>query len=350
MDGVVSVRTVEDGADLRARLERGPRRVVVIGAGFLGSEVASVCRDLDIAVSVVDLAQTPLQGALGATVGSAFAFLQRERGVDLRLGRSVRSMDDEGTGGVRRVVLDDGSRLECDVVVVAIGSVANTEWLGDSGLAADGRGLVCDPTLRALDTEGEPQDDVWVAGDVARWPHPAYGDRLLTVEHWGTADEQGAHAARNLVAAPGDWWPFAELPRFWSNQFGVNVKSAGVPSAADRIVVTQGSVDNRRCVLLYGSGDRTVAAASIDSPRELEFHANLVATGASFPPKLGVPDWVDGNVPEPVPARFPARAGASHQAPARVTEPLPSDPIAALGLGPQDPVPPNPRENGGEDR
>lgn len=166
--------TAEDGRLLRDLLAARPRRVLVIGAGFAGSEVASVCRELDVAVTVAEAGPAPLVGALGGVIGAIAAGIQREHGVDLRCGVTVTALDSDGAGHVRRAHLSDGTALDVDVVVTALGGVRNVEWLEGSGIAAGQWGIACDAVCRAFDVNGLVTDDVFVAGDVARIPHPLY--------------------------------------------------------------------------------------------------------------------------------------------------------------------------------
>ncbi len=342
---VVTVRTREDGAALRARLSTGPARVLVVGAGFVGSEVASACRELGVDVTVVDRADAPLQTALGQRVGRAAAGLQLEHGVDLRMRTSVRAMVLDGAREVRRVDLDDGSSVDVDAVVVAIGSVPNVGWLAGSGLAVDPRaGVACDGTLRAGTTDGPVDASVYAAGDVAQVPHPVYDGHLLAVEHWGTAVDHGTISARNVLGVDGGRTTVTALPRFWSNQFGVSIKSVGVPSAADQLVVAQGSVENQRGVVVYGRAGRTVAAVALNAPRELEPYAAMITAGAAFPPVLNVPDWPEGAAPRPVPVHLATGSGTSHEADAEVVGPAPGavrhreDPANPFGLPALHPV------------
>ncbi|HEX6016107.1 MAG TPA: NAD(P)/FAD-dependent oxidoreductase, partial [Geminicoccaceae bacterium] len=178
-DGVFSIRTRDDAARLRERLVAGPRRVLIIGAGFIGSEVASVCRELDLAVTVVERGKAPLDGALGGVIGRIVAEMQREHGVDLRTGVSVTSLGGDGNGRLRSASLSDGSTLEVDVVVAALGSIRNVEWLEGSGLAAGPFGVGCDAGGRAFDINGVATDSIYVAGDVARAPHVLYEYQFL---------------------------------------------------------------------------------------------------------------------------------------------------------------------------
>lgn len=304
LDGVLTLRSAVDGADLRDRLARKPSRVVIIGAGFIGSEVASACRALGLSVTVIARGLCPLDGALGASVGTVATALYEENGVDLRRETSVVSIAGDADGHARAVELDDGTTIAADVVVVATGSLPNVEWLEGSGLDIEG-GVAVDEYLTVLDEHGLVCSDIFAAGDVTRWAHPLSGDRLLSIEHWGNAVEQGRHAATNILAETPQ--AFVEIPRFWSTMFGVNIKSIGVPSLGDEVVVVQGSLTDRRGVAVYGREGRCVAAVSVDAPRELEFFESMVETGDVFPPRIRVPDWALSTPPLPVPARFPTR-------------------------------------------
>ena len=326
LDGVFTLHARDDAAHLHARLAAGPRRVLVIGGGFTGSEVASVCRDLGLAVTLTERGPTPLSGALGSAAGTFASRLQRQHGVDLRCNTTVMTLEGDEYGRLRRARLSDGDVLEVDVAVVALGAVRNVEWLRGAGLAADGRGVVCDAACRAFDADAMVTDDVFVAGDVARWPHPLFDGQLIAVEHWGNAIEQARTAAHNMVCAPSERRAHKPLPTFWSNQFGVNVKSVGLPTVAEEIVVTQGSVEERRFVAAYGRAGRTVAAVAVNSPRWLESYQRMIEEGMPFPPDLHA---ADGPAElEPVPAAFPPRGHATHSSGVAATGPGPSSPEA----------------------
>jgi len=174
LDGVVVVRTRDDAADVLRRLAGRPRRVLVIGAGFTGSEVASACRGRDLPVTVAERGPAPLVGALGEVIGGVAAGLHRDHGVDLRCGVTVSSLEGDGDNRVRRAYFSDGTVIDADVAVVALGAVRNTEWLHGSGLAVGAWGVACDAGCRAFDVNGVIMDNIFVAGDVSRFPHPLY--------------------------------------------------------------------------------------------------------------------------------------------------------------------------------
>ncbi|WP_432186671.1 NAD(P)/FAD-dependent oxidoreductase [Streptomyces sp. Tue6028] len=323
LDGVFVVRTREHAEGLQRALAAGPSRVLVIGAGFTGSEIASICRERDIPVTVAELAPAPLVGALGAMIGEVAAGMQRAHGVDLRCGVKVTRLEGDAQGHLRRAHFDDGSTIDADVAVVALGGIRNTDWLRDSGLAAGIWGIACDTGCRALDINGLITDDVFVAGDVARCPNPIYEYRLISLEHWANAVEQAEVAAHNMVSAQADRWPHLSIPLFWSIQFGANIKSVGVPTFADEVVVTQGSVSDRRFVAAYGYQGRVTAAVSFNNAKWLDHYRQLIETAAPFPPPCPTPDQpVDS---KPVPVDFPGPALIAQGATVVVTGNAPSE-------------------------
>jgi NADPH-dependent 2,4-dienoyl-CoA reductase/sulfur reductase-like enzyme len=342
LDGVCTVRTQADAQRLRERLVGGPKRVLVIGGGFTGSEVASVCREMGLAVTLTERSATPLAGALGQAAGTVAARLQREHGVDLRCDTTVMALVGDGDGKLRHAKLSDGDKLEVEVAVVALGSLRNVEWLQGAGLAADQRGVVCDGACRVFDAWGVVRDDIFAAGDVARWPHPLFDGAFLVVEHWSHAVEQAATAAHNMLAAPATRRPYHHLPAFWSNQFGVNIRSVGVPTVADSIVLTQGTYDEQRLVAAYGREGRMVAAATINAPRVLPEYQALIEIRAPFPPELHAADGPTDI--RPMPAGFPPHRQATHDLEAATSGSGPSSPPPmppaeeAVWLDPRQPV------------
>ncbi|MEN3269524.1 FAD-dependent oxidoreductase [Pseudonocardia sp.] len=303
LEGVFTLRTSDDAGRLRAALAAKPGRVLIVGAGFIGSEMASVCRELGLAVTVAERAEGPLVGALGGVIGDIAAEMQRDHGVDLRTGVSVEALEGDAQGHVRRARLSDGSTLDVDVVVASLGSIRNTEWLEGAGLAAGFWGVGCDAGCRAFDVNGVVTDSIYVAGDIARAPHVLYNYQFLVLEHWDNAEFGGRVAAHNMVSLEPDRRPHLPLPAFWSGQFGVNIKGVGVGPFGDEIVITQGSVKDRRFAAAYGRQGRIVAAVTFNHGKWLEYYGALIERSAPFPPPPPGYDQADGM--EPIPARFP---------------------------------------------
>jgi NADPH-dependent 2,4-dienoyl-CoA reductase/sulfur reductase-like enzyme len=269
--GVHTLRTLDDAIAVRAALDAGARTVVV-GAGFIGSEVASGARRRGLPVTVVEAADVPLAHAVGDAMGAAVGRLHDREGTDLRCGVSVTGVESRG-GRVAGVRLLDGSAVEADVVVVGIGATPATGWLAGSGLeVADG--VVCDDTLAARGAAG-----VWCAGDVARW-HNELFDGVMRVEHWSTAAEQGAAAARNAVA-PEAARPFATVPYFWSDWYAHRIQFVGV-AAAEEVRVVVGDADADRFVALYRRGDRVVGALTLNAPALVMKYRALIARRATW--------------------------------------------------------------------
>jgi NADPH-dependent 2,4-dienoyl-CoA reductase/sulfur reductase-like enzyme/ferredoxin len=305
LDGVVVVRTRDDAADVLRRLAGRPRRVLVIGAGFTGSEVASACRGRDLPVTVAERGPAPLVGALGEVIGGVAAELHRDHGVDLRCGVTVSSLEGDGDNRVRRAYFSDGTVIDADMAVVALGAVRNTEWLHGSGLAVGAWGVACDAGCRAFDVNGVIMDNIFVAGDVSRFPHPLYDYQFLALEHWGNAVTQAEVAGHNMVSGPADRWPHLGTPVFWSAQFGTNIKSLGVPTYADEVMIVQGSLPERRFVAAYGYRGRMTAAVAFDQGMWLEFYQNMIETAGQFPPGFSVHD--QPAYTQPVPVGLPAK-------------------------------------------
>lgn len=308
--GVHKVRTLEDGAGLAAALDAAPRRAVVIGGGFIAGEVASACRGRGLAVTVVARASHLLESALGGVVGGVIDELARDASVDLRLDSGVRRII--GADGVAvGVELSDGEQIDADVVVIATGTVPNVEWLAGCDLQVSARGVVCDTRLRALRRDGSADPLVRVAGDVALWPHPQHPGRLIDAQHWGAARAQGRYAARSLLNDDGP--AFDDLPAFWSNQWGVNIKCVGDPTLADQVQVVLGSTAERRFIALYGAEQHVVAAVAFDMPRELGFTTPLIQRRTAFPYPAPVADRradLEAVQPAGLRARTPADKGA----------------------------------------
>ena len=299
LDGVLTLRTVDDARRLRERLVARPQRVLVIGGGFTGSEMASVCRDLDLPVTLAVRGPAPLAGALGGVIGRVVGDIQRAHGVDLRCDVSVMALEGDEDGRLCRARLSDGSVVETDLAVVATGALRNVEWLAGSGLSTGDWGVTCDAGCRVFDLNGVVTDDVFVAGDVARFPQPMFGADFLSMEHWGNAVEQAEVAAHNMVTGQSRRWAYLSVPVFWSIQFGHVIKSVGVPSVADEVMITQGSVEERSFVAVYGRQGRTVAAVAFNQSKLLEHYRREIADAAPFPPEGAMVDETPDRQVEP---------------------------------------------------
>ncbi|CBG68300.1 PUTATIVE FERREDOXIN REDUCTASE [Streptomyces scabiei 87.22] len=263
-EGAHVLRTLDDALTLRERLTPGTR-LVVVGAGFLGAEAAAVGRGLGVEVTLLEPAPVPLAHAVGAEVGAVLARAHLEHGVDLRTGVPVTEVTEDG------VRLADGTTVEADEVLVAIGSLPNTEWLAGSGLPV-GDGVLCDRYCEAA-------PHVYAAGDVARWHNPLFGT-TMRVEHRTNAAEQGMAVARNLLA-PGERRPFAPVPYFWSDQYDLKVQAYGVLRGHDEVAVVEGDLAERRFVAVYRAGERVtgVLAAGMP-PKTVRRWRQAVASGA----------------------------------------------------------------------
>jgi NADPH-dependent 2,4-dienoyl-CoA reductase/sulfur reductase-like enzyme len=276
LPGIHLLRTLEDALAIRDALDTSPR-VVVVGAGFIGSEVAATCRMRGLDVTLLEALPVPLARALGEEVGAACARLHHDNGVDLRLGVAVDGFD--GDARVERVRLSDGGTVDADLVVVGVGVAPETAWLEDSGLAlADG--VVCDATCHAS------APGVVAAGDVARWHNPLFAIDMR-VEHWTNAAEQGVAAARALLAGKAAE-PFAPVPYFWSDQYDAKIQFVGVCAPDDDVRIVHGSVAERRFVALYGRAGRLVGALALSRPRLLMAYRRLIADRASWEDALAL--------------------------------------------------------------
>ena len=274
LDGLFVLRTLDDSLRLRAAFDARPRRVVVVGAGFIGAEVAATARGAALDVTIIEALPVPLVRGLGLQMGMACAELHRRHDVDLRLGVGVAAID--GTTSVERVRLTDGSSVEADVVVVGIGVAPVTGWLETSGLELRD-GVVCDATLAA----GPP--GVYAAGDLVRWPNELFGEEMR-LEHWTNAAEQGAAAARNMlaVAAGGSPTPYAPVPFFWSDQYDARIQFLGRASDTDDVRVVHGSVEEGRFVALYEAAGRLHGVLGVSLPRLTMPYRKLLAAAATW--------------------------------------------------------------------
>jgi NADPH-dependent 2,4-dienoyl-CoA reductase/sulfur reductase-like enzyme len=267
--GVHVLRTLDDARAVRRALDEGARTVVV-GAGFIGSEVASAARTRGLQVTIVEALPTPLVRSVGPDLGSALATLHTRNSTALRCGQAVAAV--QGTDRVEGVRLADGTVIDADLVVVGIGAVPRSDWLDDSGLPLD-NGVVCDEFLRA----GAP--GVYAAGDVARW-HNLLFDRSMRVEHWFAAAEQGARAGRNAVS-PADAQSYSTVPYFWSDWYGSRIQFAGV-ATNDGYELVSGDLAGDHFVALYREGDRLTGVLTLNGQRHVMKYRRLIAQRARF--------------------------------------------------------------------
>jgi NADPH-dependent 2,4-dienoyl-CoA reductase/sulfur reductase-like enzyme len=288
LEGVHVLRTLDDARALREDLARGGR-LVVIGGGFIGAEVASTARALGLEVTVVEAAPTALAGPLGAAMGTLVSALHADHGVRLVCGVGVRGLSGDGPGGggipaaqgtrnsgrgrVEAVLLEDGRSLAADTVVVGVGARPCVEWLEGSGVALAG-GVRCD-AAGATNVPG-----VVAVGDCAAWYDPAVGAHRR-VEHWTGARERPAAAVAALLsggaAAPEPLRP----PYFWSDQYGVRIQFAGYAAGADSVTVEEGAADEGSFLAVYRRAERPVAVLGVNRARPFMRWRRQLATEAA---------------------------------------------------------------------
>ncbi len=268
------LRTMGDALALRAALSGAGQaagsagtRLLIVGCGFVGVEVASSARTLGAEVTMVGLdAPLALAGPLASDTATR---LLTQGGVRVVSGHTVTATG-SADGGAHRVSLSNGSTVDADHVVVAIGSVPNIGWLAGSGVRlADG--VVCDERLRVLGADGTGRDGaplggVVAAGDIAAWPNPTFGGLPMRVEHWSNAVEQGAAAARTLLH--GDQAaPFSAVPSFWSDHFGIRLQSVGLPKLADRFEIIDGEITQGTFAAAAYAGEHLVGGVAYGKPK-----------------------------------------------------------------------------------
>jgi NADPH-dependent 2,4-dienoyl-CoA reductase/sulfur reductase-like enzyme len=273
--GVHVLRTLDDAIALRAALAAGPR-VAVVGGGFIGAEVASAARARGLDVTIVDPLPALMTRGLGPALGQVLAGRHADHGVVLRLGRSV--VRAEGAGRIERLILDDGSIVRADLVLVGIGVDPALGWLAGSGLPVDG-GLCCDPCLRARGT-----DSVYAVGDVARWPSARYRGPLR-LEHWTNAGEAALAVAAAITGTPASYDP---LPYVWSDQLGVRVQVFGQVGPDDEIVYVEGGPDTPEFVAATGRAGVLHAVVAVGARRAALRWARALRSGTP---------WIDGHGP-----------------------------------------------------
>lgn len=269
LDGIHTLRTLEDCYKLRRDLATA-KRVVVVGAGFIGAECASAARARGVPTTIVEAAPVPLVRAYGERMGRVCAQLHERNGVSLCLGAHVQGFD--GTDRVEAVRLSDGTRLDADLVVVGIGADPAVEWLHSADLAVEFE-VACD---RYLATSAP---DVYAAGDIARWYNPVFG-RSMRLETWTSAAEQGAVAARNALGLdkPRE---YRTVPYTWTDWYGSRLQFVGDPVSED-IQIVLGDEHSDRFVALYRQGDRLVGALAMNNSSVVMKYRAMIGAGASW--------------------------------------------------------------------
>jgi 3-phenylpropionate/trans-cinnamate dioxygenase ferredoxin reductase subunit len=249
LDGVLYLRSVDDSDALRARLDRGGA-VVVVGAGWIGAEVAASARQRGLDVTVVDPAAVPLERVMGQEVGAVYRDIHADQGVRMLMGTGVEGF--EGADAVERVRTGDGRALDCDFVVVGVGVQPRVGLAADAGIEV-GDGILAEEQLQTSAA------GVFAAGDVANARHPFYGERIR-VEHWANALHQGPAAARNML---GRGEPYDRLPYFFSDQYDVGMEYSGFARDWHRVVF-RGDPASREFIAFWLRGDRVVAGMNVN--------------------------------------------------------------------------------------
>ncbi|MDQ6838572.1 MAG: FAD-dependent oxidoreductase [Actinomycetota bacterium] len=262
LDGVHTLRTVDDARSIRNALDTGASTVVV-GGGFIGSEIAAAARKRDLPVTILEAADLPLIAAVGEQMAAVCSGLHARHGTTLRCGTAVASL--EGEGRVEQVRLSDGTVLAADLVVVGIGAEPAVDWLTESGLHLD-HGVVCDTTLRAA-------HGIYAAGDVARWTNPVFGDRMR-LEHWTSAAEQGGAAARNALD-PDNAQPYSTVPYFWSDWYTDKLQMVGITDADEVRFI--GDPDDEQWLALYRRRDLLVGALTLNRPGKIMKYRAMIS-------------------------------------------------------------------------
>lgn len=263
---VAYLRTLADAERIRASFEVGCR-LVVIGGGFIGAEVAAAACERGLAVTMLEAAPVPMSRVLGDDVGRLLGSLHVGHGVELRCGVRVTDIEETGEGAVVR--LADGAAVTADLVLVGIGATPNVEWLAGSGLTLDD-GIVCDATCRAVGATG-----VYAVGDVARWWNPRY-ETLMRVEHWTNAVEQARAVAE---AIGGMARPYEHVPYVWSKQYGHMIQALGTFGGPMEVLMASEGV--RGLCAWYGRFDSLEGLVTVDQPRLMTRVRRALSRGAS---------------------------------------------------------------------
>ena len=282
LSGRHTVRTLDDAIGLRAELVPGAK-VVVAGAGFIGCEVAATARGLGCEVTNVAIDSFPMIRPLGKTLAGELQRRHESQGVSFRLGHGIKDL--AGTDFLTEVILDDGELLEATVLVEAISSHCNVEWLANTNLDIS-NGVLTDSALRAITTDGNPVEGVYVVGDLARFANPLFDDEARRIEHWNIPTETGKRVGAVLSAylSQADNFaelaaqPFTPLPTFWSDQYDMKVQGFGMPGLADRYELVAGELTDE-LVMAYFRNDVLIGVVGIGMTAEvMKYRKQLLST------------------------------------------------------------------------
>jgi 3-phenylpropionate/trans-cinnamate dioxygenase ferredoxin reductase component len=281
VSGRHTVRTLDDAIGLRADLVPGAQ-VVVAGAGFIGCEVAATARGLGCEVTNVAIDSFPMIRPLGEEFAAELQRRHESKGVNFRLQRGIKDLT--GTDSLSGVILDDGDFLEATVLVEAISSHCNVEWLADTNIDVS-NGVLADSALRAVTTDGESVEGVYVVGDLARFANPLFDNEPRRIEHWNIPTETGKRVGAVLSAYLAGADNFAELatqsfmplPSFWSDQYDMKIQGFGMPGLADRYELVAGELSDE-LVMGYFRGEILIGVVGIGMTSEvMKYRKELVS-------------------------------------------------------------------------
>ncbi|MEM8609310.1 MAG: FAD-dependent oxidoreductase [Myxococcota bacterium] len=271
MQGVFVLRTLDDAIAIRDAMSAASH-VAVIGAGFIGAEVAASARQRGLPVTMIEALDAPLTQSLGPTIGAILQGVHEGRGVEVHCGQFVTEF--VGGGRLESLRLEDGTTIPCDLAVVGVGVVPAVDWLEGSGIALED-GVRCDETCESS------IPGVYAVGDVASWFNPLFEERMR-VEHWTNAVEQARHVASALVSDSSDRNPFVSVPMFWSDQYDIKIQGVGRPRATDELVLTGGTPEDEKFVALYGRSGRLVGAVTFNRPPKVIALRKLISERGSL--------------------------------------------------------------------
>jgi NADPH-dependent 2,4-dienoyl-CoA reductase/sulfur reductase-like enzyme len=278
LSNVFVVRSIADSKQLQERLVPDAK-VVVIGAGFIGAEVAATAKARGANVTILEAALVPLQRQLGNEMGAACGALHARNGVTLQCGVTITHVDNGG------VTLANGDRINADCVVVGVGAAPNTEWLEGSGVALRD-GVLCNNRGQVLDENGDVCSNIVVAGDIARFPHDHYPSlddaeqpEFMRLEHWTNAAEMADHVAGTLM---GEDLAYRPVPYFWSDQYTHKIQFLGRSTGFDEVRVVAGDPNDGAWLALYRRGDRLIGALGVSKIRALMPYRALLAQQSSW--------------------------------------------------------------------